>query len=126
MPKNIYPGTGQPAITGNASHGKPVPSNEFSMDFEVEVTEDGCYVVKFELWRKTNAISPDYIILVNRDGWLQPYCLGAGVRHKPRASRSDGPAASGGRNQHPGAVERGLAQRLPIEGNLRYKNGASI
>ena len=93
------------------------------MDFEVEVTEEGCYVVTFELWWKTFGVSPDALILVNRDGWLQPYCLTANVRHKFRVTTST-PAPSGSTAPPPAAP--GTHILSPLSGDWPEKYSIKV
>src|SRR5258708_34960066 len=83
--KDIVVQSGQPVLAPSPKMGTPITQDQFSMDFEVVVDSDGCYVVDFRLLATMTGAGPavesltqDRVLLEDSSAEVTPFCLAKG------------------------------------------------
>ena len=124
MSKDISVAADQPAITTRPKEGEPVTSDQFSMDFDVEVDTDGCYVVEFLLKERRSGPIADDIILANANAYVAPFCFPVGTLKQHFRVTTSVPAPPG--STLPPAPPAGTLTLPPVDGKWPEHSSAEF
>jgi hypothetical protein len=113
MARTITVGSDQPAISPRPKKGEPITQDQFSLDFEVEVEQDGCYAIEFVLKEHRTFPVTDDVILSSESAYAQPICLHAGKTTFRITTSKPAPAGA----VMPPAAPAGTITLPPVDGH---------
>jgi hypothetical protein len=119
MPENIHVADEQPAMTTRPKEGEAVSSDQFALDFDVDIEIEGCYAIDVVLME--SRLFGDDVVLENRSATVPRFCLGSGT-HSFRVGTST-PAPAGATPMP--TPPTGAETLPPIDGKWPAKHGLS-